>query len=384
MSADSYRVTTPSHQINTHLTASDNHSISSTSYSTSYSSYSDDDESIPRNIKVLAPLGVFCLAGILGNVLFCTVVFVDRSLSKQKSNIILLLMSFGDIVVLVTRYLVTYYIEGPSVTFWPWSQTLCNLRHASPIFAQSLCIFALTACSIERYLGVVKFPLGNTTVNPWLYTIISVHVILILSFVMAGLSWWWSERPIYGIYAICMIADRSHHGYRWFVFGQFLAIYFFPLCIVCFCYFSIVRYIMKSSSMHKERANQAGVRKSLAKRKHGIILLLVITLSFALLWLPHHVTVLYLAFKDNGPPGPYEHIMALFYHYSNVANSALDPLLIFLLSSEHRNAAHDVIFCKPCCHYRKWRYNFPRDTGTRTSRVSASTIHKINIRNTSF
>ena len=359
-----------------------------TNYTNETDEYSSYDIDYPIgfensfNLRVLIPLALFCFIGILGNLCFCVAVFLDRSLRKQRSNILLLLMAIGDIVVIITRYLDTLYLESKYIRSWPWGATMCYLRYAIPVFAQALCIFSLTACSVERYLGVVKFPMNRTS-KMSLFTVVSVILIIIVSTVVAGFSYWWAKYDYE--YESCIIKPRNNELYKWFLVTRFIVIYIAPLIIVSYCYISIAKRIFHSSSLLTEDDEfQLGVRRSMARRKKGIVVLLLITLSFAVLWLPYHVHQLriefYIAYRADIPPH-FDFTKDLF-HYSSVANSVLDPVLIFLLSSEHRKAAWRMLTCKTTCG--GWRTQLKKHTPPASSSrhtISSSSGKKINCTN---
>ena len=295
------------------------------------------------DLPVLIPLGIVTGVGTLGNIFFCIVVLLDRKLLSQRSNILLLLMALGNIAYIISQFMFVYkaHSDNPTDT---WLQ--CKIRFAVPAFSGSLCIFSLTACSMERYLGVVKYPLSCGSEKPWIFTITASIVNVILAFAVGSNSYYWAKIMIFNLCFDHDIED-TNSMFKWTSLGNSLIIYLIPLFVVTFCYASIIAQIMQSSALHR---SQPGVSRSVARRKTGIVVLLVITISFATLWLPFHVNKLLAAFNATVPEALTN--VAL---YSAIANCILDPGLIFMLSSDHRRAAAELFMCCFCSKNRRRR-----------------------------
>ena len=320
-----------------------------TSYGTSSYSYNYSTSSpLPydSDLHILLPQGILAGAGTLGNMFFCVVVFFDRKLLSQRSNILLVLMALGNITYLISQF--TFVCKRHSET--PTETLLqCKMQFAVPAFSGSLCIFSLTACSIERYLGVVKYPLSGGSRKPWIFTIIASIVNVILALAVGSNTYYWATLQDFYFLTMCFDHDIMDKNslFKWTSLGNSFVIYLIPLFIVTFCYASIIARIMQSSALHR---SQPGVSRSFARRKTGIVVLLVITISFAFLWLPFHVTKLLAAFDGTVPTALGQ--VAL---YSAIANCILDPGLIFMLSSDHRRAVVELFMCCFCSRNRRRR-----------------------------
>ncbi len=307
------------------------------------------------HLGTLLPYGIVTCLGALGNIFFVLVVFIDRRLSVQRTNILLILMAFGNIGYLISQYILQYYAWMRPHAFK--SETLCELQFACPAFTSAVCVFSLTACSIERYLGVVKFPLSGGSRKPWVFTLSASVICIILALGIGSHAWYWATL----YFGFCMPVNIfGPSGYKWSYLACFFATYLFPFVIVSFCYLSIIIRIVQSTSQHR---CQPGVRRSHATRKNGILVLVAITLSFAILWLPYHVQRLLLAYDYN--KAIQSDTISQLAMYSAIANSVIDPGLIFMLSSDHRRAVveHCVkLFCAGNGHRGHIRLSTVRST----------------------
>ena len=326
---------------------------------------------IDINVPVMCLLLV-TLIGVAGNVGLLLVVIRNTYLHSAP-NIIIVNIAVADLIYIscTAPFYIKHELERPC---WLYGSVACKLRHLVPTVAQATCIFSIVALSRERYGAIVRGIESRisrsltgtlrTVCLAWLAgIIISLPVIFITDSVMFDIL---CVYPYMGDYTTLP---------RIYVVFVCLILYILPLVCIAGNHAKIAQqlYLSNNGTLSPHRTDGSSNHHRARKRLAYIVL--VITIFFAVFWCPHHAYNLWFTFMEDEARQIENNkgVMKLLRHlnyYMALANSCLNPWIVFAMSSVHRKTL--VRICR-CCRCRRTRLN-----NTARKRSSSRMIRSVN------
>ncbi|XP_075163630.1 G protein-coupled receptor family protein rhodopsin 7 [Haematobia irritans] len=292
---------------------------------------------------------IFCI-GTSGNGLVIYMFLRCKTL-RTSPYLLVLNLAISDFIIVFKCPLAAFnnYMRGPILGDWG-----CRIYGFIGGFSGTASIGMLTIIAMDRY-NVVVNPLNPNRINysthyysfwiafVWLYALFFSSMPL----AEIGLSRYVPE----GYFTTCSFdyLDRSMNA-RIFMFSFFIAAWFVPLNIICYCYFHILKVVIATRENIQSNKNKQKTEMRLA-----LIVLLVILLWF-LAWTPYSVVAVCGIFNKDGCLTPTRAMIpALFCKTA----SCLNP---FLYTISHKRFRHELlrIFCKrkPIAQYSITRSSY--------------------------
>ena len=220
---------------------------------------------------------------------------------------------------------------------WPdtaFGDFLCKISGGSWCLALALTVASLTAVSVERYCSLRwKIHAKRTAVIlllVWLFSLALTVPILVWGHVVRYTS----------TLSFCHVLPSLYdHVARGFFTAGFVLKYVIPLLVITCCYVGMATILARGTP-----ASSAAVRA----RRRLAIAVLILNISFAICWLPHHAVILHFYYGDlYSTPFETFFILILISHVLSYVNSLVNPLVVFLISPAHRQPL--VNFVRALC-----------------------------------
>ncbi|XP_072021029.1 LOW QUALITY PROTEIN: bombesin receptor subtype-3-like [Amphiura filiformis] len=317
---------------------------------------------------VVVFLIIVTFIGLTGNVGLLLVVLRNPVL-RSAPNILIINIVVSDLLYISsTAPFYTKHEFGRPC--WLMGSVACKFRHYIPMVCQASCIFSLTALSRERYSAIVHGVESRISRS------------LKRTFWMVAAAWlaglfvgipvlFFTKTTHFDIMCLYMpVKSKWAQTYMVFIFAF---LYIIPLLFITIHHFCIVKELYHSNvsvlAQNPSAANQIRARKRLAQ------IVLVITIFFAVFWFPHYAYTLWFMFtryskqitENKGLPKVFRH----FNYYMALANSLLNPWIVFIMSSVHRNTLMQFVDCLRCAKGKRVKSGV-RVEAPSFSRVSTS------------
>ncbi|XP_050391389.1 neuropeptide CCHamide-1 receptor [Patella vulgata] len=320
------------------------------------------DDLTPEAVLVPLVFSVIFFFGIVGNIfLICS--FVKHKKLTAAHNIFVINLAVGDLMMLMVSlpFNSTWY----TIPYWPYGEVICKMSFFVETLATAVTIATITVLSIERFLIIS----GKRSSDKRMFAIAIVVLIWTLSFYIS----------LPDLISASTVTE-SHSGREWeycYTFApswgpvypkvntmmRFLLLFVIPLCIISPLYLAIAYTIYFKSVASKypsmktplrPDSNNSGNGKqdresSQDKRKRLAISVLGLVWAFVLCWLPRHVYLLWFHF-DPGVFDHFWHVFKIFGFCLMFANSAVNPIVFFILDKKFRQYVNKVLFCKGGFH----------------------------------
>ena len=285
------------------------------------------------------------LMGVIGNFGLLMVV-MKNSYLRSAPNILIINITVTDFLYIAsTAPFYTKHEFGRPC--WLMGSVTCKFRHFLPMVAQAACIFSLTALSRERYSAIVH-GVESRISRSARRTVVTL-IITWLAGIITGIPvLFFTKTTHFDIMCLHMpVKSKWAQTYMLLVFAF---LYIIPLFFIAFHHFLIVRKLCHSNitmlAHNQSSALQIRARKRLAQ------IVFVITVFFAVFWFPHYAYTLWFMFtkyslqitKNKGLPKVFRHLD----YYMALANSCLNPWIVFIMSSVHRNTLIRLFECLRC------------------------------------
>ena len=323
-------------------------------------------------------LVILNLSGVIGNICLLLVIFCNHRL-RNATNILIINVAVADILYICCNA-PFYMLNELGRPCWEHGLAACQLRHYIPQLAQGACIFSLIALSRERYSAIVKGLESRMTRSnrrtyitsslAWVFGIATGIPVLILSTTTLG-----------GINCLYMpLGTTASETYMMFLF---IAMYLIPLVFISVHYCHIARSLCRSTVTELAMSCSGSVEQMKGRRRLAHVVL-VITLFFGVFWFPHYVFYLWSFYTKDAryieENADFVRILRYIDYYMALANSCLNPWIVFVMSSVHRNTLYKLksrLVCK-----RQKTYGSVRTrstiTGHRTSEQTYIKSHGSN------
>ena len=278
-------------------------------------------------------VGLISVLGTVANIGLLVITCLNKTL-RTPSNIFLINVIIGDLIYIVLR--APLFIRkqlGP--TCWITETVDCKIHSYFETVAQYVCILSLTALSVERYMAVVR-GLESRQMNNKNVKIIGVVITWGMSLVLAIPT---AVIAHIKLEIICTKIILSQVPGLLYDLYYFLTLYFVPLMVISTLYVSIAMTLYKSGhTMLNDTRHDSSNRRQTSQRRRLAMIFVLITVSFAVFWLPHFVFVLWkqaVNFDKRDYPThskTLEQVAAI----SALLNACVDPYIVFAMSTVYR------------------------------------------------
>uniref|UniRef100_A0A0N5CF35 G_PROTEIN_RECEP_F1_2 domain-containing protein n=1 Tax=Strongyloides papillosus TaxID=174720 RepID=A0A0N5CF35_STREA len=214
------------------------------------------------NILALFLLPVLCVSGLIGNVLVCIAIALNKHL-HNVTNYFLFSLAIADLLVcvIVMPFSIIVEVSGGS---WNWNFPLCLIYIYADVFLCSASIVHMTTISLDRYIGISK-PLStrNRRKTTIILKISSVWVITaIITGPIIALALWDNTNIL--LNSTCAINNRLY-----MVYGSTL-IFLIPFVVMLLAYLRTTSLLGKqklSAIFEATGKNNTGLRRTIHRRK---------------------------------------------------------------------------------------------------------------------
>ncbi|XP_038052419.1 neuromedin-B receptor-like [Patiria miniata] len=297
------------------------------------------DPASPRPAIILSIVNVI---GFVGNVCMMCVILANRKMRTVPNVLILNLASADLLYILVPT---PFYIEKLMWPYWDLPKSVCKLKVYLSFVAQYASVYALAALSWDRHAAVTSSACGaRRRETSRLRTSAAVVAIWLASFVLAIPNLVFARVvDVHGLWR-CRLSPDDSTTKKANEIARFAVGYVIPLMVVAFYYLRIAVHICRSTQRFPDASDT--LAKQMRDRKRLAVFVLIITLFFALCWLPYfsyfmalHFGRASLTYRDAAFIMP-------------VVNTCMDPWLLFAISSNHRACFVGCLGRICCCRMR--------------------------------
>ncbi|XP_054721735.1 neuropeptide CCHamide-1 receptor-like [Uloborus diversus] len=327
---------------------------------------------------VPAVFAVVFLAGFLGNgTLIC--IFLLHKTMRTVPNTYIMSLAVGDFILIVgtVPFIGTIYFFET----WPYGELICKVSEFLKDVSMGVTVFTLTMLSLDRYIAIVLPIKKHTRSNAKTRTILIALGIWMVSIVLAlpgaYFSFLW-EVPVSKHKSIYVCYPFPDHMMPWYpkliVLVKFLLLYKIPLIFIGSFYIMIARHLIISS--RNNVGQNPSHLKQLKSRTKVAKIVLAFVLIFAVCFFPSHVFLIWYYFDSNSNYhyNQYWHSWKIMGYVLTFANSCLNPIALYLISSVFRNYFKKYLFCC-CCKPQEIR----RETITGHSTTLRNTMEGRNV-----
>ena len=276
---------------------------------------------------------LFALIGMLGNVTLLATILSNRCL-QNRPNILISNLAVSDLLYILVTCPIR--IANEIHPCWLLGDITCAIRNYLPVVCQCACVYSLVALIRERYCAIIggfhsrtlhKVKLTYSWIFAiWLFGIIFASPILSQAFSYLDMG------------VLCMYSEHGSQSAQIYEIFRLVMLYINPIIIISVHYSLMAKTLMKSTREFNQK-NNVSFGKQFESRKKLAYLSLTISLFFALFWLPSHVYTIMYQFMPAATLQKMDEIIKFrhLHYYMALANSSINPWLIFVLSSTHRN-----------------------------------------------
>ncbi|UJR20905.1 hypothetical protein I4U23_024014 [Adineta vaga] len=279
------------------------------------------------------------LLGLLGN---SAVIFVAIRKYKYRNvtNCYVINLALADLLFLIVSIPPTTYLG--LVNNYPFSEIVCKIHtYLAYVFLLATCN-TLAAMSIDRYYYIVLPKSKLQWRTP--YTAFLICLVIWASSLAFIVPYHFVLYIVASNYRTCGGNNHDNFLVCFLVFSSYYAI---PLVIIIVCYTKLAMHVIQSNQLIASHLNTKSVSKFLKKKQRRVTrMVIVVTLVFALCWLPIHILELmkcanvYILYTAAHSHPKVLYTIRAFSHALAYFNSCLNPYLYAILN---RNFCFDLI-----------------------------------------
>ncbi|XP_063705793.1 pyrokinin-1 receptor-like [Culicoides brevitarsis] len=311
-------------------------------------------------LSVVIPITIFYafifVAGILGNVMTCVIIFKNKHM-HTATNYYLFNLAVSDFLLLVLGLpLDLYNIWYPNS--FPFNETTCIFQGLLLETVTNVTILTITSFSVERYIAICH-PFRSHAMSKLSRAIKFIVGIWIGAFSLAT-----PQSFLFGILdengsRVCTIKTSIVNGY-FFEISSFL-FFIGPLLVISILYIRI-GLKLKNNSIFEGCAPQETerTRTSVRAQTRVVRMLIAVVVAFMLCWFPFHAQRLMAVYgKSMSIDTPFEphqlfmRIYVILTYISGVMyflSTCINPLLYNIMSKKFRAASKKTLqpYCNKC------------------------------------
>ncbi len=335
-------------------------------------------------VILLIALTIF---GVIGNVALLFVV-LKNSYLRSAPNLLIINIMAADLLYIAST--APFYIKHEfGRPCWLMGLATCKIRHFVPVIAQASCIFSITALSRERYLAIVR-GLESRISRNLQKTLLTMSLAWIYGITIALPVLFFTKTTINDLNCLYMPDVKFNIAATVYMFLLAASLYVCPLVFITLHHIRIVKTLYHSNTSFLARNPSALLQIRARKRLARIVL--VITVFFAVFWLPHYVYSIYFVTTEDSGITRNQGVPKFLRHlnfYMALANSCLNPWIVFAMSSVHRSTLVRFFECFQCDEQKRQairmcltstrfsakRFSSPRNASTRSSITNSSSLN---------
>ncbi|CAF3657737.1 unnamed protein product [Rotaria sordida] len=313
----------------------------------SLSMSNEDDYVDIINIAMISVLFVVLICGICGNVIVLFVGILRRSYQNNVTNCYIMNLAITDFLFLLISVPLTSYLAIKKV--WIFGEFICKMHiYLAHVLLQATC-YTLAAMSIDRYLNIVH--------EPWYRQYRTPKGALIICLLI------WTKKCLFDVSGVFMFpydyvlrinvekinqssimldctVNNTDSLFSSCLF-TFIFYYLLPLLIIGLCYSRVLLYVRHHGHKMAKRLVYGKRRQSIQMKSRRVQrTLLVLTLAFALCWLPIHILELLYCSQllSNSFYSKHVHILTaarVIAHGLSYFNSCLNPVLYAIFNKSY-------------------------------------------------
>ncbi|XP_015928230.1 neuropeptide CCHamide-1 receptor-like [Parasteatoda tepidariorum] len=301
---------------------------------------------------VPAVFAIVFIVGLLGNGTLISIFLLHKSM-RTIPNTYIMSLAVGDFILLVgtVPFISTIY----TFESWPYGEFICKLSEFLKDVSMGVTVYTLAMLSYDRYVAIVKPMKKHTGRNAKTMTILVAFGIWIVSIILAipgayfSFIWEYSVKKEHTIY-VCY--PFPHHLRPWYprlvVLTKFLLLYGIPLILIGSFYVLIAWHLIRSSRNNLGQ-NPSHVKQLRSRTKVAKIVLNFVVI-FAVCFFPSHIFLIWYYFDENPNDhyNEYWHCFKIIGYVLTFANSCLNPIALYFISSVFRNYFKRYLFCCFC------------------------------------
>ncbi len=292
------------------------------------------------HLNHVVTFSIFTFIGLIGNIALLSVIVRTAGL-RNAPNILLINLVVADCLYMsiATPFGILHELNP----CWLYGAIACKFKHYIQIVAQAVGVLSLAALSRERYNAIVR-GLQSRISRSTKRTMIVLATTWIVGIIVASPVFSLTQTSGSGL--LCQYLPMSKVWSKVYIIFQFLFLYILPLCYIAVNYIRLARSLcsptMVDLAQNQSSANQIQARKRLAQ------IVLVITVLFGILWFPYYLYFLWFVFNSGDGISSNTNKVRFFrhlYYYMSLANSCVNPWVVFTMSSAHRQSLLECFKC---------------------------------------
>ena len=278
------------------------------------------------------------IVGVTGNMLVILTVTSKRMRSVR--NLLIGNLAITDLITLTVCLPLTVTRLFAS---WPFGQFICSYIFPLTDVVVSVSIWTICVITFDRFRAIVypfaqKMSLKMTVmvmVVIWLVSYLAVAAPLINLM----------EIRSNGGTLICTSTWPTKVYEKAYRLMILIVLYIIPVCLIFFCFICIVIKIRRNMRFARLTVRDSRSLATVRRRSRVVIMMFVIFITFTICLLPIHLILTLVVFY--APASRWPSILCLFRAalLILIANSGMNPIILYMLSSEYRRGFKDHCIC---------------------------------------
>lgn len=306
------------------------------------------------SIPVTIAYTLILLAGFIGNVTVCIIIFTNREM-HNSTNYYLFNLAVSDLLYLLLGLPLEIHMFWNQYP-WPFDASFCKIRTLFSDACSYASVLTIVAFSVERYLAICH-PLSSYVMSKFNRVINVIAMVWIFSLISSTpFAYYRYVRYIY--YpppdgpkllesAICTL-DSSFKGlYE----ASTLVFFIIPLIVLIVMYTQIASKLNIREESHNngkfgERSNEHKL-KQLRSKKKIVRMLVAIVITFFISWAPFHAQRLVFIYGRNW--SHYYKINEILFTIAGVfyyLSCTINPIIYNVMSHRYRAAFRRTFCCE--------------------------------------
>ena len=278
------------------------------------------------------------IVGVTGNLLVILTVTSKRMRSVR--NLLIGNLAITDLITLTVCLPLTVVRFFAS---WPFGQIICSYVFPLTDVVVSVSIWTICVITFDRFRAIV-YPFAQKMSLKMTIMVIVVIWIASYSAVAAPLIDLMKIR-LNGDTMICTSSWPSktyEKGYRLMLL---IVLYIIPVCLIFQCFVCIVFKIRRNMRFARLTVRDSRSLATVRRRSRVVVMMFVIFITFTICLLPIHLILTLVVFY--APALRWPSILPLFRAalLILIANSGMNPIILYMLSSEFRRGFKEHCIC---------------------------------------
>lgn len=307
------------------------------------------------------------LVSAIGNLtVLKTIIQQRRRASTPRINIMLMHLAIADL--LVTFLMMPIDITWAATVRWVFGETFCRIGAFLRVFGLYLSSFIIICISIDRYLAVLK-PMSLYHYDYRGKIMISIAWIasIICSFPQS-IIYHMERHPIEKGFEQCVTlhAFSTRSQELAYLYSCMIIMYCLPLCVIVFCYTSIIREIHRQSSANNMNTfRRSGLGALGAAKTKTLKMTITIVVVFLICWTPYYIISVWFWTDSHSARQVDYKIQRMLFIFAST-NSCANPIVYGIFNMRKK---HDSIQIRP--HKNSLATTYPTEGG-RIARLNSS------------